>query len=597
MSVITAIGVVILAVIIFSLAKSAFADVEKYKFLFRDTIYSHKPDVYPSRKADYELAPVMRGRLYRPNYFFLPDRKQYLVRSSIEFPDLMNFDTGGREAAQSTKRYVLLDDAGQLLRRFDTNINFSRFSGKFFSPTHYIDWLDSGLSVPIAYERIFNQDLAMDQKSFVKKFRDLYARAEYSENVNLRVSGDELHQAAVVFKIQGRWSILLSGLRHSHMSNKYNDEDLRTAIWDQIYNVNFDYYDPESKQEDPYPASPPSLKLVPLETETGNPYLHKNIIGMGDIVVDKYSTDYSTGWNGIMELKGVPIYIPGESYGIAYVQLKLHKNRFYFKVPNVEKFPVLPLYNLGIRIFKLPKTLGEESSLVFMESTQNGGVGNVDRAGGGVYVVRERLGENFPVVNDLPPGISEKRYAQLPISLQQALLDIEHTTDLVIDDGTMSRWLPEIELLKNLTYLKIQAGLKELPDGIAALKKLRILNLSSNHYLQKISPKISELKELQSFDASVNKLTYFPAGLTALPKLKTLNLGMNEFTEIPPDIARLKNLQIMELDWVNVSSLPDSMADMKQLYISVGNDSDFSKRFPEKFQHLFIHKEKDELPD
>lgn len=586
MSVPTAIGLVILAIIFFSSVANAFTDFDKYKFLFRNTIYSDTLDLYPVRKAIYEMAPVMRGKVSRPNYFFLPERNQYLVGSSIRLPDLTKVEMDRLSGPRPSHRYVLLDGAGQLLRSFDTDINFSRFSGKFFSPTHYIDWLDSGSSAPIAYEHIFNQDLTMDQTAFMQHYRELYHKAEYSENIDV---SNGTYYAAAVFNIQGKWSILLSGsgLNNSHMYSSWKAENPRTAISDRVHGVVLTYKDPEGQQKNPFPPSPPSMQLVPLETEIADPYLHTNIVGRSEFFVDKYST----GRDNAAQLKGEPVYISGESFGVAYVRLKLDKDRFYFKVPSVQKSFVLPLYNLGLRLFKLPESLRSKSSLVFMESTQNTSSGGIDRPGLGVYVIRERLGENFSVINDLPPGISEKRYAQLPIPLQQALLDIDNATDLTIDGGSMPRWLPEIELLKNLTDLRIRAELRELPDGIAALTNLRMLDVTMNK-LQTISPKISELKKLQSFSARFCGLSYFPAALMALPELKEIDLGWNDFTEIPPDIDRMKNLQTLKLESAKVTSFPDSMADMKQLYVHDGDSKTFRAQFPEKFQHLFIDKSK-----
>ncbi len=68
----------------------------EYKFLFRK-IYSQDPIVYPGQESPYELAPVIKGRVYQPNYFYWPERKQYLVNGSVESPSQMNTESGRLE--------------------------------------------------------------------------------------------------------------------------------------------------------------------------------------------------------------------------------------------------------------------------------------------------------------------------------------------------------------------------------------------------------------------------------------------------------------------------------------------------------------------
>lgn len=577
---------VIALVYLFLKMDSPFLALGRYKFLFRNTTYSDSADVYPTRKGIYELAPVMRGRAYRPNYFFLPERNQYLVRSRLEFPRIPRFDPYAPAVKESVTRHVLLNEQGQVLRSLDTKINFSRYSGLFFADTFYIDWLQTGKSTQIPYSKIFNQDLSMSQEGFVACFRELYQSADYIEYINLRSQSDDVFESGVVFKIQGKWQILLSGLQDSRMRREYTEADEKTAIWEDLYRVAFDYYDPASKEKDPYPQSPASVQMIPLETNTANPYDYKNIVGRRELVMDKYLKENSTGWQGIAKVKGVPIYLPGSSTGIAFMRLHVGKETFRFKIPEVEKMDYFPRYNLGVRLFKVPENLQKKESLVFLESTQNSGE---DRPGGGIYVVRERQGENFPVASDLPEGISQERYAQLPLSLQESLLDIEGTTALSIKGGRMREWFPEIELFENLTYLLIRANLTEIPDGIAKLKKLQVLTLNSNN-LKKISPEIGQLSQLKILDLFSNELESFPVGLLALKNLTDLSIGANDgITEIPAEITAMDSLRTLDLLLLNISSLPDAMAGMKQLTILRAEK--LQQTSPAKFQHLFVPKD------
>lgn len=560
---------------------------DRYKFLFRNTIFSSGTDVYPTRKGFYELAPVMRGRVYMPNYFFLPERNQYLVKSSLEFSQISRHDPYAPPGKKPVRRHVLLDAKGRILSSLDTDVNFSRHSGLFFGATYYIDWLQTGASTENPYTKIFNQDLRMSQETFVNSFRKLYMQADYIEYVRLRTHFDDEFEAGIVFKIQGKWQILLSGVDDSRMWHDYTEADERTAIWEDNYRVRFNYHDSSSHEEDPYPPSPASVQIIPLETDTPAPYRYKRLVGNRELIMDKYFKQEATGWQGIAEVKGLPIYIPGSSTGIAYMRLKLGKETFRFKIPEVEKADYLPVYNLGLRLFKLPKNVRSKSSLVFLESTQNGGE---DRPGGGVYVVREREGENFLTPSgDLPAGISEGRYAQLPLSLQESLLDIEGTTELSIESGVELEWFPEIELLENLTYLRIRTGLSEVPDGIGKLNQLEVLILEGNR-ISTVSPSISKLKQLKILDLYSNNLKSFPEGLLELNNLEELSIGANDgVTEIPAKIVGLQSLRSLDLLLLNITSLPDAIAEMTNLRIMRAEK--LQQILPEKFQHLFPSKD------
>lgn len=561
----------ILLLIVFSFITNAIGFSSGHKFVFRK-IYSQDVNVYPTRKSIYELTPLLQGKLYRPNYFYWPERNQYLVKSDIEFQDEMDTEMGWSERRNPTKRYLLLDHQGKVQANFDTEINFSRFSGIFFAPGCYIDWLESGSTEPKSYRQIVNQDLKLSQTEFINAFRELYAQADYIEYINLRASADDIHESGVVFKIKGEWTILISGLRQSFMSREYNDENPKTAIWDQNYRMTFDYYD---KGPQDYPQSPALMQLIPLESDIEDPYVFRNYFGTGDIKINKFEKTHSDG--------------PFNSVGIVYVSAKLKGSTFKFKITDVYKFSIWPIYNLGVRIFKVPGT-DEKKSLEFLEITQNAGSFSQLREGLGVYVVTERQGENFSTQDDFPEGVTEKRFNQLPINLQKALINRETTYSLKLEN--VDQWFPEIELLENLKYLKFEGRygeINQLPESIGKLDKLQMLDVSMNK-IKKLPSSFSQLKNLRYVYLSFTELEHFPEELLLLPELRKIDIGHNPFTEIPPEISHLKHLIGLDLSGAKITSLPDSMADMKQLTITTGQYSDFHKQFPEKFQHLFVNK-------
>lgn len=561
---------VLLLVVCYSFATDAFSFSSGHKFLFRK-IYSDDMDVYPSRKYRYELTPLIQEKVYRPNYFYWPERNQYLIKTYLEFENVMDTETGWSDRKHPVHRYLLIDHQGKVQSSFDTDVNFSRFSGIFFAPNYYMDWLASGSVEQRNYSQIINQNLDLSQTDFIKAFRELHAQADYMEYVNLRMSGDDLHEAGVVFRIKGEWVMLLSGLKQSYMYSEYNDENPKTAIWDRNYRVRFDYSD--TPQD--YPQSPALMQLIPLESDIEDPYIFRNYPGAGDIKVDKFEKTHAES-----------VF---DSVGIVYVSARLNGHKVKFKIPNVNKLSVWPIYNLGVRKFKLPDAT-VKNALEFIEVTQNSGSFGQLREGLGIYTLTERQGENFSIPTDFPESITEKRFNQLPINLQKALVHQKTTKSLGLED--VEHWFPEIELLENLGYLNFKGKygkINQFPEGICKLKNLQMLDLSMNK-IQKLPSCFGQLKKLRYVYLNFTDLAEFPRELLLLPELRRLDIGHNPFTEIPAEINQLQQLIELELSGAKITALPDSMAEMKQLTITTGQYSDFKNRFPEKFQHLFIYK-------
>ena len=84
--------------------------------------------------------------------------------------------------------------------------------------------------------------------------------------------------------------------------------------------------------------------------------------------------------------------------------------------------------------------------------------------------------------------------------------------------------------------------LKDFPEEIFLLPKLRILSLAQNNitYLPK---NISKLTNLETLSLSRNKLITLPKEIGDLKKLKILNLNDNKLTYLPNTISKLNNLE------------------------------------------------------
>jgi hypothetical protein len=533
----------------------------KYKYMFRNTILS--------KSKKYELAPVLRGRIYYPRYFYIPSLKQYMVFSDVD--ETGDFRVSGMETKSYGKSYCLMDENGQNIVSLETPLSFSNRSGCFYGPVSYIPLLETGKTEELAYDQIHNSSLNLGRRDFEKLFIQLYASSEYIEFINLRVLGDQIHEAGIIFKRQGKMEILLSGVRDSRMVRQFQEDR-------KINNFN-DYYIPDISKKETFPQSEPVIKMIPLETTNTNPFVYWRIGFKHEFNIEKYKTEYSSGLQGIVKFGPIPIYGPGETSGTAYVRFKTKGETFRIKILDVEKVSFIPAFNLGLRTFQLPKSIRAKNSLVFMESAQNCGS---NRMGAGVFVVRPATNTNPSA--DIPSDMTEKHLNTLPITLQEALMDPDNFNSLKITTKERNKWIPEIERLKNLTHLEIVTGMNEIPNEIAKLPKLESLSVRESN-IRKISPKITELTKLKDLDLFSNKLTEFPNAILELKNLKRLNIGANTISTLPDGIGRLKHLEYLSLTLTNVTNLPETMIGMEKLYID--DSQNLREKVPEAYKHLF----------
>lgn len=545
-------------------------DPTEYPFLFRKKIRS--------KSQRYELKSVLYGRVYKVQYFFLPQVKQYLVYSNVETPKIFrnSFASGRKEYTFS---FVLLDAAGNELRRFDSHERFSAKSGIFYSAHGYCDWLVSGDTLFKPYDFVLNEDLKMSQTAFNEHFKEQYQKADYVEIAYLRTSANERYEAGIIFRSEGKMGVLLSGLSDSRLYSEYTEDD-KTNAWEQVFRL-------KMKEAQSFPLSAPSVPMLRLETDNTYPFKFFRQPFSSPFRLKKYVKEYSSGWNGVASYKGIPIYIPGEISGLSFVKAKIDGETFKFRVLEVEKF--LFYYNLGLRTFKLPSAFRNEHSLTFVESVQNAGD---NRIGGGTFVMKKVDGQSCE--NDLPEGVSEERFSQLPIPLQEALMYPKQTIHLDMNDK-LTAWLPEINLLPNLQELTFSTTMTSIPNEIGQLKHLQSLSIQ-NSSIEKVSLGLAELPELKNLDLFSNHITQFPRELLACPRLESLKLSANKgLKELPASIVKMGHLKRLDIGMTAIETLPDEMASMKQLYI--WDTANLAQRLPEKFHHLFdVYKTVDNKP-
>lgn len=571
----------LLIILLFVIAYQCFAntklkDFYKYKFLFRNDIYSSEKKENPTDETVYHLAPVMRGKAYRPYYRYLTERDQYLVCCDLEPFGFRRYDAYAPPHTLSTNCHVLLDNKGVVLQRLDSDLRFSVNTGMFFTPNYYIDWLETGDTTTTEYAGIYNKALKMTTIEFADTFRELYAKADYMEFVNLRTGFNDEIDGGVVFQIKKEWHILLDGCRDSHIYCGCYIEDKRTGVDHCACSVKFDYYDPDKKRKDPYPQSPPLVKGVYLETEDPNPFYFNRRLNHDGLKLVNYQKLSSTGWHGVAEIKGIPIFVPGTGEGIAFMEYKTGKQTIHFKIPAVTKYDYRSKYALGVRVFRVPDHLKINEPLVFIESLQN--FAHFLRDGGGIYVVRPSSVAQRKA-SSLPFGLSDERLGELPLNLQIALIESENTSQLKIDT-----WYPEINFLHNLRYLKIAGSHHCLPDDISVLTNLEVLDLS-NSGMKTLPSTLPKMEQLKVLDLECYSLKTFPPEVCEISSLTHLHIGCNDIDEIPSSIAQLTNLRVLNLYSIDKITLPESIINMKALRITRADD--LKATLPERFHFLF----------
>ncbi|KFQ75413.1 Malignant fibrous histiocytoma-amplified sequence 1, partial [Phaethon lepturus] len=120
--------------------------------------------------------------------------------------------------------------------------------------------------------------------------------------------------------------------------------------------------------------------------------------------------------------------------------------------------------------------------------------------------------------------------------------------------------LPEgIAALRRLKILWLSGtGLVALPEGLCQLNALESLMLDGNR-LRALPAGFGSLPRLKMLNLSSNLLGEFPAAILALPSLEELYLSRNQLTLLPPHLCQLHQLRTLWLDNNRIRYLPDSI--------------------------------------
>jgi hypothetical protein len=165
------------------------------------------------------------------------------------------------------------------------------------------------------------------------------------------------------------------------------------------------------------------------------------------------------------------------------------------------------------------------------------------------------------------------------VSFQLAQLIL--LTDLDVSNlrkRSMKALLPDILVgmaaLRRVKVLDLSRNaLDSIPDLMFSMESLEELNLSDNA-LEALPAAVGNLRSLQDLNLSNNKLTALPAGIAGCTALTCLTLTENQLQELPAELCSLSRLHKLEASWNKLETLPDEFGALRALHDCDVSDND-----------------------
>lgn len=139
--------------------------------------------------------------------------------------------------------------------------------------------------------------------------------------------------------------------------------------------------------------------------------------------------------------------------------------------------------------------------------------------------------------------------------------------------------LPDLELLS-----LISCRLRDVPEAVTNLKRLKYLNLSQNR-ITVLSSNIGRLDSLIELDLSQNRVESLPSELSNLQHLEELNLYDNKLKVFPLRICQLSSLRELDFRYNDIKTLPNEILNLKSIQnLNFGNNPNLhiTKEFAEQ---------------
>nr|XP_043630134.1 disease resistance protein RUN1-like [Erigeron canadensis] len=158
-------------------------------------------------------------------------------------------------------------------------------------------------------------------------------------------------------------------------------------------------------------------------------------------------------------------------------------------------------------------------------------------------------------------------------SFSSSIWDLQGLKKLTLE-GSFSE-VPEdlgrLQFLEDLSLLSI--GMKHLPDSICFLYTLKLLELNSCSFIERLPDRLGRLKCLEDLKlTSCIRLQEIPKSICDMKHLKCLNLSSClQVKKLPRELRRLECLKELNIKDTGISDLPDGIFELEGLHIVASN--------------------------
>lgn len=188
----------------------------------------------------------------------------------------------------------------------------------------------------------------------------------------------------------------------------------------------------------------------------------------------------------------------------------------------------------------------------------------------------------------LSGSTARKRFEQDDGLLDETIFQLTALNLLDINDTPLAELSPKVAELKNLqSLLLFRNQISTIPAELGQLTSLKVLDLSGNQ-IESMPAELNLLKQLTTINLSANKLKCLD--LSQLDNLSVCNLAANEFEEFPlfPCGKDVHHLSEINLEKNNIREIPSNLtnqAGLKVLNVA-GNKIELIPKFLNKCSKL-----------
>jgi len=133
-------------------------------------------------------------------------------------------------------------------------------------------------------------------------------------------------------------------------------------------------------------------------------------------------------------------------------------------------------------------------------------------------------------------------------SIEEAMVNPDSVYRLNLRGKKLKRVPPQVfSSFPNLVDLDLSRNrLKELPDSLWALGRVKRLNLSKNQ-IEQLPPSLGRMNHLEELVISQNEITSLPDSIGKLDRLRMIDAWSNNLDELPRSMSDLRALEVMDL--------------------------------------------------